>query len=149
MGVSWWQAPPPVAAPYRIFNDAMLYQYLRIDSAHAAGTWAMVAGPDAYTLALGRAQHIYPNELETRYRITTAGLEDKQFPGPPVKLDFFFFVDRQIPEGLPTTAERAVNRADATAQLDGWIQRSLESGLPLHRIYSDATLDVWELQPDQ
>lgn len=83
MPAAWWLFPPEVPRPYRVFNDATLYQYLRIDAASEPGTWAMVAGPDGYTLALGRAFHIYPGELDQRYQYGPDGLIDLTFPRPP------------------------------------------------------------------
>ncbi|HEY3368969.1 MAG TPA: hypothetical protein VGK74_28255 [Symbiobacteriaceae bacterium] len=145
MAAAWVASPPKAVMPYRVFNDATLYQYLRIDAAHAPGTWGMVAGPDGYTLAIGRAFHVYPHELGARYRIGPDGLTDQQQPGPPVKPDLYFFVDRQPPEDLALMQERANARQAESDRLAAWIDQAMGTGLPLQRVYHDPTLDVWEL----
>lgn len=145
MALSWRVSPPQAAAPYRVFNDQMLYQYLRVDAAHQPGTWAMVAGPDGYTLSIGRAFHIYPQELDTRYRIDADGLTDLKNPGPPVKEDIYFFIDRKPPENLPLMLQRLTDRQIATEEAGAWISLAKGRGLPLRLVYHDATLDVWEL----
>jgi hypothetical protein len=145
MALAWYVSPPAIARPPRVFDDAALYQYMRIWNAHDPGSWAMVAGPDAYTLAIARANHYYPEDLNTKYEIGPEGVREIGQQSKPVKLDLYFFIDWSIPDD-PQSAERGVARITESEKIQNWVHAALERGLPLALRYRDPTLQVWSLE---
>ena len=121
------------------------YQYMRIWNAHEPGTFALVAGPDGYTLAIARGTHYYPEDLDTKYRVEKDGVTEIGKSAPPVKLDMYFFVDWKWPED-PYSNARGEARVQESEKLENWIQSALKRGLPLAHTYHDTNLDVWALE---
>jgi hypothetical protein len=127
---------------------------LRADATYLSGTWTLVTGFRGYSLALGRAVHMYPDEFvnmaeqmpadfsawyEAPWRTLTGQTARDKTP------HYLLLVERVSPLAPGQSAAEAAPVLAQAAELARWIERARDT-LPLRPVFSDGNIDAWTLE---
>lgn len=147
-------APSAPAHPYHYFTSEMIELYLQADATYLPDTWTLVTGFRGYSLVVGRAFHMYPDEFVNMAVQMPEDL-DEWFEASWTTLAgasnssktqyYVLLVERTSPLAPGEPASDATPILAQSATLAEWIAK--ERGvLPLRHIFSDANIDAWTIE---
>ena len=154
IGLVWYRIPPAGPDPYYYYTSEMIETYLRADETYIPGSWTLVTGFRGYSLALGRAIHMYPDGFLSMAKQMPKDIADwyeapwRDTGGVTLKNKTPFYilmVERVAPLAPGEDSAKADPVIAESQRLEQWIQDS-KNKLPLRPILSDSNIDVWTLE---